>query len=63
MLESKFVLADLQYQLFCFDSCVVIFFVFMSFSRLGDKNFKSEYKVHSVRPSVVFVLEKCRSYK
>ena len=30
----------------------------MSFSRLGAKNFKSEYKVHSVRPSVVFVFEK-----
>ena len=50
ILESKFVFADLQYQLFCFDSCV--FFVFMSFSMLGDKNFKSKYEVRSVRPCI-----------
>ena len=38
-------------------------FLFSANSVLSDKNFKSEYKVHSVRPSVVFVFEKCRSYK
>jgi len=37
---------------------IVFFRIYEFFSRLGDKNFKSEYKVHSVRPSVVFVFEK-----
>ena len=46
--------------LFCFDFCVVIIFrIFELFSRLGGNNFKSEYQVHSVRPSIVFVFEKC----
>ena len=37
---------------------LVFFRIYEFFSRLVDKNFKSEYKVHSVRPSVVFVFEK-----
>jgi len=43
--------------------CLLFFFAFVSFSRFGDKNFKFESKVHSVRPSVVFVFQKCHSYK
>jgi len=33
---------------------VCFFRIYKFFSRLSDKNFMSEYKVHSVRPSVVF---------
>ena len=43
--------------------CTYYFSYLWVFSRLGDKNFKSNYKVHSVRPSVVFVFEKCRNHK
>ena len=59
ILLTKFVFADLQYDCFVLIPVYLLFFfVFVSFSRLGAKNFKSEYKVHSVRPSVVFVFEK-----
>ena len=45
ILESKFVFADLQYRLFCFDFCVFIYFVFMSFflylvTRISSLNIK-----------------------
>ena len=38
--------------------CLLFFVVFVSFSRLGDKYFKFECTVHSVRPSVVFLYSK-----